>query len=49
MSIEDLTKLIDIGAISKEYYLRYFGLWADCDEHRMMEVSIEYYQEKEYV
>lgn len=49
MNTEDLTKLIGAGFISKEYYLRYFGFWIDCDEDRMMEVSIEYYQEKEYV
>lgn len=49
MNTEDLFKLIDIGAISKEYYLRYFGLLVGCDEERSMEVEIEYYQENEYV
>lgn len=43
MNIEELTKLIGIGEISKEYYLRYFGLWVDCDEERMIEISIEEY------
>ena len=49
MNIDEIAKLIDIGAISKEYYLRYFGLWEECDEDCSMEVEIEYYQEKEYV
>lgn len=43
MNIEEITKLIDTGIISKEYYLRYFGLWVDCDEERMIEIEIEEY------
>jgi hypothetical protein len=49
MNTEDIIKLYSIGAISREYFGRIAGLWEECDEDRVMEVSIEYYQEKEYV
>lgn len=43
MNIEEITKLIDEGIISREFYLRHFGLWEDCDEERKMEIEIEEY------
>ena len=41
MNIEEIIKLIDMGIISKEYYLKCLGLCVDCDEERMIEISIE--------
>ena len=35
--------------ITKQYVENMIGGWIDCDEDRVMEVEIEYYQENGYV
>jgi hypothetical protein len=43
MNIEEITKLIDMGIISREYFLKCLGICVDCDEERMIEIQIEEY------